>query len=140
VLGAGEAREIRANLGDEHLGGAPGDAGDGLQERHGLLLSGQARCELGIQTHNSRIQGVQVGELLTRTEKTWCACSRPTTAWASASRLARSLPRASSASACASVSPSSSRCRISRAQEAAHLGDDRGQLDVGVFQHRLQLP
>jgi len=68
VLGRGEAREVGADRGDEHFGGAPGDAGDGLQERDGLVLSGQARFELGIQTHNSSIQVLKVGELLTQQE------------------------------------------------------------------------
>jgi hypothetical protein len=49
MLGAGEAREVCAHLGDERFGGALGDTGDGLQERDGLVLSGEARCELGVQ-------------------------------------------------------------------------------------------
>jgi hypothetical protein len=46
MLGAGEAREVGANFGDEHFGGAPGDTWDGLHEGKGLLLSRQARCKL----------------------------------------------------------------------------------------------
>ena len=50
------------------LGGAPGDPRDGLHELNGLLLSGQARCELDIQTRNGGIQVLEVGELFTQQE------------------------------------------------------------------------
>ena len=66
MLGAGEAREVCADLGDEHFGGAPGDTGDGLHEGKSLLLSRQACCELSVQTRTGGIQIVEVGELLTQ--------------------------------------------------------------------------
>jgi hypothetical protein len=37
-------------------GGAPGDTGDGLHERHGLLLSGQARGAFSVQPRTGGIQ------------------------------------------------------------------------------------
>jgi hypothetical protein len=79
-----------------------------------------------------------VGELLARAGKMWWTSNRPTTAWASASRLARSFRRAHTARAWLSVSPLSSRCKISRAAEAAHVGDDGGELAIGILQHGLQ--
>jgi hypothetical protein len=120
-------------LSDERFGGSLRHAGDGLQECDGFLIRGETRGELGVHPRDGRVQVVQMGELFTRTGKTWCCCSRPTTAWARASRLARSRPRASSANACASVSLSSKRWRISRAPEATHVGDDRGELGGGVI-------
>ena len=118
MLSRGEARAIGAALGNEHLRRAAADTGDGLQERNGLLRNGQARCELGVHPRAGRIQVLQMRELLAQQEEvvSLLSCSRPTTAWARASRLARSFPRANSASACASVSPASSRCRLSRAE------------------------
>jgi hypothetical protein len=80
-------------LSDQHLRSALADAGDGPEQRDGLVLSGQARCQLGVHARDGRIQGVQMSELLARAGNTWWASSRPTTAWASASRLARSFPR-----------------------------------------------
>jgi hypothetical protein len=135
VLSALEAREVGANLGHEHLRRAAGDTGDGLEERDGLVLSGSARFKLGVHTRTGRIQVLEVGQLLARAGKMWWASTRPTTAWASASRLALSLwARQLGHCLCIglAVSPSSSRCSISRAQEPAHVGDDGSELDVGV--------
>ncbi|HEV2459428.1 MAG TPA: hypothetical protein VGS80_13805, partial [Ktedonobacterales bacterium] len=56
LLSRGEAREIGADLGNEHLRRAAANTGDGLQERNGLLLNGQARCELGVHPRDGRIQ------------------------------------------------------------------------------------
>jgi hypothetical protein len=113
----GEARHVRAARGDQHFSGAPTDAGDGREQVDGSSLVRQARCELGVNPRDGRIQVLQMSELLAQQEDvvSLLSCSRPTTARARASRLARSFPRANSASACASVSPASSRCRLSRA-------------------------
>jgi hypothetical protein len=80
MLGRGEAREVGANRGDQHFGGAPGDPRDGRAPGNGLLLSGSARCARGVQTRDGRVQVVQMGALLTRAGKTWWASRRPTTA------------------------------------------------------------
>ncbi len=66
----GEARPVGADLGDEHLGGALGDTRDALEQRDRVPLGGQALCECGVQTRASRIQVLQVGELLARAGKT----------------------------------------------------------------------
>jgi hypothetical protein len=55
-------------LSDEHFGSAPGHTGNGLQERHGLLLRGQPRFELGVHPPDGRIQVLQTGELLAQQE------------------------------------------------------------------------
>jgi hypothetical protein len=142
VLGTREARQVGANLGDQHIGGARADTGDGLEQRGRVPLGvgDQACFQLSVQTRDGRVQGVQMGKLLTRAAKPWWASRRPTTACASASRLARSFPRASSAKAwlCVCLAHSRRRCRISRAAEAAHIGSDGGELAVGVFAYRLQ--
>jgi hypothetical protein len=116
VLGTRKARQIRADLGDQHFSGAPADTGDGLEQGDGLVLSGQALGEFGVDARDGRVQVLQVGELLARAAKMWWTSRRPTTAWASASRLARSFPCANSANARASVSPLSKAARISRAE------------------------
>jgi hypothetical protein len=66
----GEARPVRTDLGDECFRGAPRDTWDGLHEGKGFPLSGQTRCEFGVQPRNGSIQLVEVGELLTRSGKT----------------------------------------------------------------------
>jgi hypothetical protein len=58
-------------LSDERFGGAPGNTRDGLQERHGFLLSCQPRFELSVQTRNGGIQIVEVGELFTQLEDSY---------------------------------------------------------------------
>jgi hypothetical protein len=75
--------------------------GDGLEQRGRVPLGvgGQTRFQLSVQTRDGRVQVVQRGKLLTRAAKPWWASRRPTTACASASRLARSFPRANSAKA-----------------------------------------
>ena len=125
MLGAGEAREVRADLGDQHFGGAPGDTRDGLHERHGLLLSGQARCKFSVQTRNGGIQIVQMGELLTQQEDV--VLLQPTN-----DRLGEGLPLGSQLPA----RQLGQRLRVRLALEqplqdlsrrkAAHVGDDRG--------------
>jgi hypothetical protein len=70
MLGRGKAREIRADLGDEHFGGSLRHTGDGLQECDGFLIRGETRGEFSIHPRNGGIQVLQMGELLTRTGKT----------------------------------------------------------------------
>ena len=70
MLGQREAREVGADLGDERFSSAPGHTGNGLHERHGLLLSGQPLFEVGAHPRDGRIQVLQMGELLTRAGKT----------------------------------------------------------------------
>ena len=68
MLGAGEARHVSADLGNEHLGGAPSDTGDGLEQRDRLSLSDQALFELGIEARDRGVQVLEVSELLTQEE------------------------------------------------------------------------
>jgi hypothetical protein len=68
VLGTGETRQVGADLGDQPLRRALANAGDALQQRARLVLSGQARFQLGVHAGDGRIQRREMRELLTQQE------------------------------------------------------------------------
>jgi hypothetical protein len=64
VFGGGEAREIGADLGDQHLGDGTTDAGNGIQPRNDLLVRAHARTDLGTHLGDALVQDVDVAQLL----------------------------------------------------------------------------
>jgi hypothetical protein len=101
------------------------------------VLRGQARVQLGVHARNRRVEVLQVGKLLTQPEDV--VGLQPTN-----DRLCERLPLGPQLPA----RQLSQRPRVGLAaeqalqdlpgREPAHVGDDCGQLAVGVLKDRLQ--
>jgi hypothetical protein len=68
VGGGWEACHVHADLGHEHFGGAPTDARNGVEQRHGLLKRAHALRDLGVHQRDEVVQEVDVRQLLCNQE------------------------------------------------------------------------
>ena len=131
----GEAGHVPTGLGEDHLGGALPDAGDGDQQLDAGGETGGSRPRSGRSSRS--IDGVCGVDAVQHqpASKAWWSVNRPVSASVRAGSCGRIRPLARSASTLRVALPGDQRLEHRPAGDAQDVAGHAGQLDPGVLQH-----
>lgn len=137
VLGIREAAQIGPELGEQHLGGARAAARHRVEQRDRRQILPQARGDRGADPLHRLLQVVEMAQVLGEQEGVVVGEAphdragqfRPLGPQAAARQIGESgrVGR-----------PGEQRLQDGARRDAAYVGHDRRQLDIGVLEHRLE--
>src|SRR5215218_1743050 len=125
------------HVGDDDLGGAFADPGDGDPAGHGPPRTGRSPRRCGHPGRRWRLPGAPWWSRASPTSNAWWSPKRPRSAWRSWGSFLRSLPLASSARALGSRSPATRAASIARPETPRTSVATETLLDAGVLQGLL---
>src|SRR5215211_6652381 len=137
VPGGREHGHVDADLGDDDLGGALADSGDGDPAGHGPPRTGRSPRRCGRPGRRWRLPGAPGAQGPARPATPWCSPKRPRSAWRSWGSFLRSLPLANSARTWGSRSPATRAASIARPETPRTSAATETLLAAGVLQGLL---